>query len=91
MIVAQRGGDEFIVLLPRAPESAARAAGERIRRHVTDAVIIANGHPVGISVSMGLPTNPVAADRGGEPVAQCRAGHSTRANAQAATDFFHSS
>jgi len=61
-IVARYGGDEFIVMLPKASESAARAAGERIMRQVTNAVIDTHGQPVAISVSMGLATYPVMAD-----------------------------
>jgi len=61
-VVARYGGDEFIVMLPKAPESVARAAGERIMKHVKNAQVNAHGNQVGISVSMGLATYPVMAD-----------------------------
>jgi len=60
-VVARYGGDEFIVMLPNAPESAARAAGDRIMRHVSGTVIDAHGKQVSVSVSMGLATFPVMA------------------------------
>jgi len=61
-VVARYGGDEFIVLLPKASEAAASAAGKRIMGYVKLAEIDADGNPVGISVSMGLATYPVMAN-----------------------------
>jgi len=61
-LAARYGGDEFIVMLPKATEPAARAAGDRIMRHVAGAAIHVHGNPIPISVSMGLATYPDAAD-----------------------------
>jgi diguanylate cyclase (GGDEF)-like protein len=60
-IVARYGGDEFIVLLPAAPEAAARRAGERILRQLSDQPIENGDSQVPISVSIGLATFPAMA------------------------------
>jgi diguanylate cyclase (GGDEF)-like protein len=60
-VVARFGGDEFIALLPRAPESAARRAGERILARVAEHPIDTGSTRIGISVSIGLAASPVMA------------------------------
>ncbi|WP_462330895.1 GGDEF domain-containing protein [Thiohalocapsa halophila] len=61
-VVARYGGDEFIVLLPSAPETAAHRAGERILNRIAESPLeVAKAGRVGISVSIGLATLPVAA------------------------------
>ncbi|MGB5833033.1 MAG: GGDEF domain-containing protein [Thiohalocapsa sp.] len=60
-LVARYGGDEFIVILSKAPEAAARAAGERILEQVQEALVSSNGRQISVSVSIGLATFPVMA------------------------------
>jgi diguanylate cyclase len=60
-LVARYGGDEFVVLLPSAPESAAKRAGERILARITDQPVEAGHERLGISVSIGLASLPVTA------------------------------
>lgn len=61
-VVARYGGDEFIVLLPSSAETAAHDVGERILKRIADSPLeVATAGRVGISVSIGLATLPVAA------------------------------
>ncbi|MGD9298502.1 MAG: GGDEF domain-containing protein [Thiohalocapsa sp.] len=60
-VVARYGGDEFIVLLPAAPEAAAQGVGERILRHIAAAPVRGPTRSVSVSVSIGLATLPVVA------------------------------
>jgi diguanylate cyclase (GGDEF)-like protein len=53
------GGEEFILLLPQAPEAAARNVAERLRTHIADMEIPADGDPncpvvVRITISVGV-------------------------------------
>ncbi len=60
-LVARYGGDEFVVLLSSAPQHAAQSAGERILAHITKQPIKAGKDRLGISVSIGLATQPMMA------------------------------
>jgi diguanylate cyclase (GGDEF)-like protein len=60
--VASDGGDEFIVLLPASAETAAHDVGDRIPKRIAESPLeVATVGRVGISVSIGLETLPVAA------------------------------
>ena len=52
--VARFGGEEFAMILPNCPPSFGQAVAERIRTHVSDAVIaIGGGQKVGVTISIG--------------------------------------
>lgn len=53
-ILARYGGEEFVVLLPGTSRFAAAALAERIRQLVADQPLVAAGHPVRVTVSVGV-------------------------------------
>jgi diguanylate cyclase (GGDEF)-like protein len=53
-LVGRYGGEEFVCLLPGAGLSAAREAGERLRRSVRTTQFAVNGHEVQITVTVGV-------------------------------------
>lgn len=52
-VAARLGGEEFALLLPEATADAAVAAGERLRKLVADAVILAEGKRIAVTISIG--------------------------------------
>ena len=52
-IAARMGGEEFALLLLEASADAAVAAGERLRRLVAETVIVADGKPIPVTISIG--------------------------------------
>ncbi len=57
------GGEEMIVILPETGKTKALIFGERIRRKVKDMVLEHEGHPVQVTLSGGLATYPIDAQR----------------------------
>ncbi len=57
-IVARYGGDEFLVLLPETPGSAAVGVAERIRKSVESSPITAHGQAMKATVSIGIAGYP---------------------------------
>jgi len=57
-LVARFGGEEFVVILPNAPQSEATGIAERLRRDVRDTVIpVADGlPPISLTISCGVAT-----------------------------------
>jgi diguanylate cyclase (GGDEF)-like protein/putative nucleotidyltransferase with HDIG domain len=60
--VARYGGDEFVAILPRADETAARAFGERLLKSTREYVFCRHTHEMCLTVSVGIATslNPTA-------------------------------
>lgn len=52
-IAARIGGEEFALLLPEASVEAAVVAAERLRQLVADTVIVADGTPISVTISIG--------------------------------------
>jgi diguanylate cyclase (GGDEF)-like protein len=52
-VVARYGGEEFIVVLPYVNAENAAAKAEQVRRHIEDLSIKADGHQIGVTVSIG--------------------------------------
>jgi diguanylate cyclase (GGDEF)-like protein len=48
------GGEEFAVLLPDLDECEARELAETLRQHVASALLSTNGHPLRLTVSIGV-------------------------------------
>lgn len=57
-IVARYGGDEFVVLLPETPGSAAAGVAERIRKNIESSPIAARGKTMTATVSIGIAGYP---------------------------------
>lgn len=51
---ARWGGEEFLVLLPSCPREEALAIAERMRTHLRELSIDANGQPLAVSASFGV-------------------------------------
>jgi len=60
-IAARMGGEEFALLLPEAGIEAAVAAGERLRKLVAEAVIVAEGKHIPVTISIGASACDAAA------------------------------
>jgi diguanylate cyclase len=52
-VVARYGGEEFVVVLPYVNAENAAAKAEQVRRHIEDLSIKADGHQIGVTVSIG--------------------------------------
>lgn len=66
-IVCRYGGEEFVLVLPRAPVEVARARAEQIRAHVSEIYIEHNGRPLPpITISAGVALVPHHAPSVGE-------------------------
>jgi diguanylate cyclase (GGDEF)-like protein len=57
-VVARHGGEEFVVLLPETPASAAAEVGERVRAAVAAAQVHAGGTAIPVRVSVGVSSCP---------------------------------
>lgn len=55
-ILARYGGEEFAVILPETGEKGAFVLAERLRRGIEQTQIIAEGHSVCVTVSIGIST-----------------------------------
>jgi diguanylate cyclase (GGDEF)-like protein len=55
-LVARYGGEEFAVILPMTDAGGGRVFAERLRRRVEQMETSINGHPVKITISLGLAT-----------------------------------
>ncbi|MBR1206674.1 diguanylate cyclase [Bradyrhizobium sp. AUGA SZCCT0051] len=53
-VVGRVGGEEFAVLLPETTLSRARTVAERIRKRAEGLALAADGHPVRLTVSIGV-------------------------------------
>ena len=58
-IAGRYGGDEFLVILPEAPQEAARLVGLRVQRNIRDSKI-ENAHHLDATVSIGIIAFPDA-------------------------------
>ncbi len=63
-MAARYGGDEFVVILPKADKGEAAEAAERICRYIEEmtAVELSKYHLPGVTTSLGVATFPVDAD-----------------------------
>ncbi|MGH7702654.1 MAG: diguanylate cyclase [Gemmatimonadales bacterium] len=57
-VVARYGGEEFVVLLPETASSGARIFAERILRRVSTHDFGESGHPVHVTISIGIAAFP---------------------------------
>ena len=48
------GGDEFLIILPDTPLAGAQQAAESVRLKLSTLAMVANGKPVGVTVSIGV-------------------------------------
>jgi diguanylate cyclase (GGDEF)-like protein len=53
-ILARHGGDEFILMLPETDEAAALQAAERLRKQIEETPILADGHVLNCTVTLGI-------------------------------------
>ena len=59
--VARHGGDEFAILMPDTSVEAAVQAAERIRQHIADHAVSADGHAIRVTISLGISGIPAGA------------------------------
>ncbi len=55
-VVARYGGEEFVVILPYVEYQNAMHLADELRKRIADKEIIADGHKIGITVSIGVTT-----------------------------------
>lgn len=60
-IVARYGGEEFAIILPETGSKGARVLAQRIRRGVEQERLVSNGHPIAVTVSVGLADTDMSA------------------------------
>jgi diguanylate cyclase (GGDEF)-like protein len=53
-VCGRYGGDEFVVLLPETVPPNAFALAERLRRSIAAASIVGSGHPLRVTISLGV-------------------------------------
>ena len=56
-VIARYGGEEFAIILPSTSAAGAQQVAERIRTSVANTPLDFDGHPVTITVSIGVATN----------------------------------
>ena len=61
-LLGRYGGDELVALLPESDVDAALEAAARIRAAVDDTVLEVDGHPMKVTISVGVSTAEGAAD-----------------------------
>lgn len=61
-VLARLGGDEFAILLPRADETEALKAAERLLGELAKLPLRNDGHPLRVSASVGVAMYPAHAD-----------------------------
>lgn len=59
-MVCRVGGEEFVVCLKRAPESAATNVAEKLRKAIADASFSVDGEPIPVTISVGIASVPGA-------------------------------
>lgn len=52
-VVARYGGEEFVIVLPYANEENAAAKAEQVRAHIEQLVVLADGHQISVTLSIG--------------------------------------
>jgi diguanylate cyclase (GGDEF)-like protein/PAS domain S-box-containing protein len=57
-ICCRYGGEEFLLVLPRMPHTAARARAEQLRAAIADTTIPYTGHRLQLTASFGIATYP---------------------------------
>lgn len=55
-VVARFGGEEFVVILPYVEYQNALQLGDQVRKRLSEREILADGHSIGITVSIGTAT-----------------------------------
>jgi diguanylate cyclase (GGDEF)-like protein len=55
-IVARFGGEEFVVALPYVKEATSHALAEQVREAIESLTVVADGHPIGVTISIGYGT-----------------------------------
>lgn len=55
-VVARFGGEEFVVILPYVEYQNALQLGEQVRKRLADRSIMADGHAISITISVGVAT-----------------------------------
>ncbi len=61
-VVARYGGEEFVVILPYVSPANACGLGEQLREHLEQSTFMSDGHPLKITVSIGIATVSPADD-----------------------------